>query len=1238
MTLYQGLDKTKIGTLYDSLKDQEFTSEAKVLLEVIGGTVALRKRVNNYWTFVTPNFQNGQESVIIKEYKGVYSAICSCQEFQKNAACSHIYAVVISVCNSLNAESSINANIENKHLQHWKTWPPFVLPNVKDFSRFVFKEVKNTINHYDFAKTKYEVKTLDNGYQCAFRFESLLYIVSLKVNEMNGLEIYCSCREISTHHLCLHAKMATFHIYNYSFQYPFKKFYNYDLEKNRLLEKYGLSIQDEEAQQFQFKVQDTGNIEISKTPISFQFLERLSTLTELLKMDDSKYLDILPYTSKQEEKIGIFLQISKNEVSTDTIRLGLLRQDKRKSGTIKYQEISIHEEKNLAEMSKLPRDVFDGILHYKVFQGSPTFEHDETVHIRQFFKQLRSDWETFSNYGLTYLVNSDTTRIQESHVEQVKLSLEKPAVQFRLLEEGSFYILETFYILDGEDLNRTEIDVFFGQLAQKDNTLYLVDDEDLANFLLELKASKIYIPKFKKEEVLSQFLLPLREKFNLSFPESMQLIEQKLEPQLVIYFRENSDNYLVIETRAQYGQHDLSIHSFKEFIISTEGDGQIYTRRDRLKELSFNEYIRSLNPLFATQDFEDGFHLGFDEVMKNNWFIETTKTLIDKEIKIIGIQELKKFRYNTNTPEWKMSISSGMDWFDIQVEVSWGENKIQFKDLRHAILAKQNFVILDDGSFGMIPEEWIKKYFTVFKLGSTSKSNEIKLSKKQFNIIDILFDQISDRDIRKELDDKKSRLLHLKDVNTEPLPDNILATLRPYQVTGYQWLQVLDEISWGACLADDMGLGKTLQTICFLSYLKNKYNNPTSLIICPTTLIYNWENELQKFAPSLKYFIYYGSSRSFSDDHFDGHDVIITSYGIARIDVESLMKFNWEYVILDESQAIKNPDAITTKAVQLIPARNKLILSGTPYQNNTYDLFAQFNFLNPGLLGNLEFFKNNFAIPIDRDRDQESQQLLKSILKPFMLRRTKKEVASDLPDKIESVIWCQMGSQQRAVYDEYKDFYRLSLLKKIEDLGIQKTGVYILEGLLRLRQICDDTRLLKNSEIKPMVGVKIEELLREILENSGDHKMLVFSQFTEMLELIRQELDKKQINFHYLDGGTSAAKRKDLIQSFQENFDVKVFLISLKAGGVGINLTAADYVYIVDPWWNPAAELQAIDRVHRIGQKNTIFAYKMICKDTVEEKILKLQEKKLDIASELISDDGSFFKKLTKEDVEFLFS
>ncbi|MCB0659296.1 MAG: ATP-dependent helicase, partial [Saprospiraceae bacterium] len=249
-----------------------------------------------------------------------------------------------------------------------------------------------------------------------------------------------------------------------------------------------------------------------------------------------------------------------------------------------------------------------------------------------------------------------------------------------------------------------------------------------------------------------------------------------------------------------------------------------------------------------------------------------------------------------------------------------------------------------------------------------------------------------------------------------------------------------------------------------------------------------------------------------------------------------------------------------------------------------------------------------------------------------------KEVASDLPDKIESVIWCQMGSQQRAVYDEYKDFYRLSLLKKIEDLGIQKTGVYILEGLLRLRQICDDTRLLKNSEIKPMVGVKIEELLREILENSGDHKMLVFSQFTEMLELIRQELDKKQINFHYLDGGTSAAKRKDLIQSFQENFDVKVFLISLKAGGVGINLTAADYVYIVDPWWNPAAELQAIDRVHRIGQKNTIFAYKMICKDTVEEKILKLQEKKLDIASELISDDGSFFKKLTKEDIEFLFS
>jgi non-specific serine/threonine protein kinase len=307
-------------------------------------------------------------------------------------------------------------------------------------------------------------------------------------------------------------------------------------------------------------------------------------------------------------------------------------------------------------------------------------------------------------------------------------------------------------------------------------------------------------------------------------------------------------------------------------------------------------------------------------------------------------------------------------------------------------------------------------------------------------------------------------------------------------------------------------------------------------------------------------------------------------------------------------------------------------------QNNTYDLYSQFNFLNPGFLGNREFFKKEFANAIDKDSNVEVSQQLKKMVYPFMLRRTKQQVAKDLPDKTEIILWCEMGGEQRLVYEQFKNYYRTALLKKIEEVGMAKVGIYVLEGLLRLRQICDSPQLLKSKDVKSTKSVKIEELLREIQENSGDSKVLVFSQFTEMLALIKEAFDKEKIVYNYLDGSTPAAKRQSQVDDFQTNEKSKAFLISLKAGGVGLNLTAADYVYLVDPWWNPAVEQQAIDRTHRIGQTKKVFAYKMICKDSVEEKIIKLQEKKKNLSKELVSEENGFMKKLTKDDVEFLFT
>jgi non-specific serine/threonine protein kinase len=313
-------------------------------------------------------------------------------------------------------------------------------------------------------------------------------------------------------------------------------------------------------------------------------------------------------------------------------------------------------------------------------------------------------------------------------------------------------------------------------------------------------------------------------------------------------------------------------------------------------------------------------------------------------------------------------------------------------------------------------------------------------------------------------------------------------------------------------------------------------------------------------------------------------------------------------------------------------------MSGTPLQNNTFDVYAQMNFLNPGMLGSIEHFRNDFATPIDKFGEPEQKEHLRRLLYPFILRRTKEQVAKDLPEKTETVLYCEMNTEQRKIYDAYRNEYRSRILGTIDEVGIGGSQLTILQGLMKLRQICDSPSIMNEEEKLPNVSIKLEELSRELQENISNHKALVFSQFLGMLALIREKLEELGIPYVYFDGSTSAADREKAVRTFQEDDSIRVFLISLKAGGVGLNLTAASYVFIVDPWWNPAVEQQAIDRTHRIGQTNNIFAYRMICKDTIEDKILVLQEKKRALARDLISDDTGFVKSLSREDVEYLFS
>ncbi|HZG26103.1 MAG TPA: DEAD/DEAH box helicase, partial [Chitinophagaceae bacterium] len=384
--------------------------------------------------------------------------------------------------------------------------------------------------------------------------------------------------------------------------------------------------------------------------------------------------------------------------------------------------------------------------------------------------------------------------------------------------------------------------------------------------------------------------------------------------------------------------------------------------------------------------------------------------------------------------------------------------------------------------------------------------------------------------------------------------------------------------------------------------------------------------------------IHHGPDRTRNKDFIRQNHVIITTYGTLRSDIKLLMENEFDYVILDESQAIKNPASKVTRAACLLKAKNRLCMSGTPLQNNTFDIFAQMNFLNPGMLGSLEFFRQEFAIPIDKFGEPDRKDHLRKLLFPFILRRTKEQVAKDLPDKTETILFCEMEDEQRKIYETYRNDYRDKILGVIDTQGIHKSQLTILQGLMKLRQICDSPSILNEPEPYPNHSIKLEELAREITENISNHKALVFSQFLGMLALIKERLKSLDVKFEYFDGSTMAIDREKAIQNFQNQEDCRVFLISLKAGGVGLNLTAADYVYIVDPWWNPAVEQQAIDRTHRIGQTKNIFAYRMICKDTIEDKILQLQDRKRSLARDLIADDDGFVKNLTKEDVEYLFS
>ncbi len=768
-----------------------------------------------------------------------------------------------------------------------------------------------------------------------------------------------------------------------------------------------------------------------------------------------------------------------------------------------------------------------------------------------------------------------------------------------------------------------------------DNMLYPFEQQMEGKKLQPFLSKRfITIPKSTEQAYFEKFVAPLIEKYHV-YAEGFEITTEKHVPTPILKIIFIEQGISQVQVCFKYGEHRFAMGDGQKVTVRVSKEEENYTfvriKRDAEWEKStFAELLKmglkKTGSLFYNLELPpaDDVDPAYGVI---NWANEHIAELKNKGFEIEQESGEKKFLFATNHIDFE--IKEENDWFDINAIVYFGIFPVPFIALKQHILHKKREFPLPDGSIAIIPEKWFSQYGSLFNFSNSSKA--LKLNKHHIGLInDLSEDGIAHVTLTRKLE----RLNDFEHIADTPMPLHFKGHLRSYQQAGYNWFGFLREYNFGGCLADDMGLGKTIQTLAMLQKIKEEdlanSTRSTSLIIMPTSLIYNWLNEAKKFTPQLRILAHTGGSRIKEVNHFIDYDIIITTYGITRIDTDIINNFYFNYIILDESQNIKNPASKSFKAVRSLKSRHRLILSGTPVENSVSDLWTQLTFLNPGLLGTQTFFNEEYVQAIEKKKDEEKARKLQSIIKPFVLRRTKEQVADELPPKTEQIFYCDMTEDQAAYYEKTKSAYRNDLLSSMDDGTYRKKHVQLLQGLTALRQLANHPHMIDEDYDSDSGKFKnVIHALDNVLK--GGHKVLIFSQFVKHLNLFREEFDKKQISYAYLDGSTK--NRGETVADFQNNPDLKVFLISIKAGGVGLNLTQADYVFILDPWWNPAVEQQAIDRSHRIGQDKKVFIYKFIAKDTVEEKILALQNRKKRLASSLITTEESFFKSLSKADI-----
>ncbi len=835
---------------------------------------------------------------------------------------------------------------------------------------------------------------------------------------------------------------------------------------------------------------------------------------------------------------------------------------------------------------------------------------------------------------------------------------------FRRDEDGVNYFVTLRHKDEKVHIYEKDAELLVGKpawLLTRDKLLFFHEHIDGNKIKPFFSKKHIHIDPKQEELYLQKFVLPLLENHDV-FAKGFSIQTEQLEVRPVLRVTKVLEHAPQATLYFQYGNWQFPYHVDKRVNVRLAKENDEYTfyrikrsyktEKEKIKTLLELGLVHGEGSIFKSET-EDAKTYALIE-----WLNDNTENLQREGFKIE--QDFNEIKYHLGTVELKVKVNQSDDWFDVMAIVKFGEVEIPFRRLRNHILNNKQEFVLPDGSVAIIPKEWFARFAKVINF-SEETAEGLRIKKIHLSLLE---------DIQPYMEEELPSSDWVETITNEGIPEFELpqgfnATLREYQKQGYDWLRFILENGLGALLADDMGLGKTIQTLAVIQHITLDYkqgpyydkrpsreqlqewsekpeHNDTfwvgpAVVVCPKSLLYNWKSEAAKFAPDLKVCIYNGLGRHKLITDFSEFDLLIMSYGTLRNDTEILRKFEFRLMVLDESQAIKNPSSLTARNLLKIPVKKRIALTGTPIENTLADVWSQMNFLNPGLLGSFTYFEKNFIKPIEKTGNERKTKELKRFIDPFVLRRTKGQVMKDLPPKIEKIHYCEMNEEQEELYERVKSQYRNEILSHVNQVGINKSRLKIFNGLMHLRQLALNP-ILKEHDYQGSSG-KDEEIIHMLVRAiENGHKILLFSQFVGYLKNIAEILKEQHIDFCYLDGSMDEKDRAEQIDIFQEKEEIKVFLLSLRAGNSGLNLTAADYVFLADPWWNPFTMKQAEDRAHRIGQNRTVMSYKFITKNTIEEKILSLQQRKTKLAESIIPDEDTLLNNLDMQELEELLS